>query len=193
MVSRAESAAATRRALLDAAGELLDEGGVDVVTLREVGARAGVSRGAPYRHFADKASLLSAVAAEGWQRLGHRIHALRRDPALPDADKLHGALRAIVELGRDRPHLHQMMCNPSSGDLAPIREAAERYRDEFLAIVATLVGEQKAGHYGALLLASAYGTADMERSGHLAADTWNTTADNLIDTLVDMIVISRAR
>lgn len=45
MVTRAESAAVTRRALLDAAAELLDLGGPAAVTLREVGARAGVSRG----------------------------------------------------------------------------------------------------------------------------------------------------
>ncbi|MFI6702265.1 helix-turn-helix domain-containing protein [Streptomyces sp. NPDC050509] len=57
MVTRAESAAITRRALLDAAAELLDLGGPEAVTLREVGARAGVSRGAPYRHFTGKDSL----------------------------------------------------------------------------------------------------------------------------------------
>ncbi|HEX6345255.1 TetR/AcrR family transcriptional regulator [Umezawaea sp.] len=66
MVTRAESAATTRRALLDAAGALLDKGGTDAVTLREVGADAGVSRSAPYRHFADKESLLVAVATEAW-------------------------------------------------------------------------------------------------------------------------------
>ena len=47
MTSRLESAAKTRRALLDAAAELLDEGGPEAVTLREVGSRAGVSRAAP--------------------------------------------------------------------------------------------------------------------------------------------------
>ena len=43
---RIDSAAATRRALLDDAAELLDSGGPAAVTLREVGARAGVSLGA---------------------------------------------------------------------------------------------------------------------------------------------------
>ena len=77
-----ESAAATRRALLDDAGELLDCGGPDAVTLREVGARAGVSRGAPYRHFANKESLLTAVAAEGWERL-RRPHARAAERLAP--------------------------------------------------------------------------------------------------------------
>jgi len=61
---------------------LLDSGGPDAVTLREVGARAGVSRGAPYRHFANKESLLTAVAAEGWERIGDQMHELQTDSRL---------------------------------------------------------------------------------------------------------------
>jgi AcrR family transcriptional regulator len=53
----------TRDRLVDAATELLDEGGPAAVTLREVGRRAGVSHNAPYKHFADKESLLAAIAA----------------------------------------------------------------------------------------------------------------------------------
>ena len=58
-----------RRALLDAALELVAEGAVRDVTLRAVARRAGVSPGAPYHHFADKDALLAAVAREGWVRL----------------------------------------------------------------------------------------------------------------------------
>ncbi len=187
MVSRMESAAVTRRGLLDAAAELLDLGGPDAVTLREVGARAGVTRGAPYRHFADKDSLLTAVATEGWERVGHRVHALRADPALSASEKLRGALGAITGLGRDQPRLHQLMCSAPAGDPAAAVRAAGRYRDEFLGIVTSIVGEQNAGHYGALLLASAYGITDMELSGHLAAETWHTTANELLDTLVSTV------
>ena len=188
MVSRAESAAATRRGLLDATAELLDSGGPEAVTLRQVGARAGVTRGAPYRHFADKNSLLTAVATESWERIGDEAHALRIDPAVSAPEKLRGALRALIGVGRDQPHLYRTMCNATTGDPATAPQAAGRYRDEFLRIVAALVGQRSAGHYGALLLASAYGIADMELSGHLAADTWQTTADELVDTLVRMVV-----
>jgi len=102
-MSRAESAAATRRALLDDAAALLDSGGPDAVTLREVGARAGVSRGAPYRHFADKESLLTAVAAESWQRIGDRMHALQTDSRLLPPDKLRAALMVLVTVSRQQP------------------------------------------------------------------------------------------
>lgn len=192
MTSRAESAAATRRALVDAAAELLDLGGPDKVTLREVGARAGLTRGAPYRHFNDKDSLLSAIATEGWERVGDRVHALRNDPSMTASAKLRGALYAITRLGRDQPHLHRIMCSAPAGDPTAAVRAAGRYRDEFLGIVAAVVGEQDAGRYAALLLASAYGIADMERSGHLAVTMWHATADQLTDTLVRMVTADGA-
>jgi AcrR family transcriptional regulator len=187
MVTRAESAAVTRRALLDAAAQLLDLGGPEAVTLREVGARAGVSRGAPYRHFADKDSLLTAVATESWERTGDRVHAIRTDPTLPASEKLRGALHALVSVGRNQPHLYQVMCNPPAGDQAVGVSAAERTQDEFRGIVADLVGERNSRHYGALLLAGAHGIAGMEVGGYLAADKWHTTADEVLDTLVRMV------
>ncbi|WP_344570219.1 TetR/AcrR family transcriptional regulator [Streptomyces axinellae] len=49
-------------ALVEAAIELLDERGMERVTVREVARRAGVSPGAPFRHFADRQALMTAVA-----------------------------------------------------------------------------------------------------------------------------------
>jgi AcrR family transcriptional regulator len=46
---------------------------VDGLTLREIGARVGVSRTALYRHFADKRALLSAVATEGFGTLRRQL------------------------------------------------------------------------------------------------------------------------
>src|SRR6187397_1978167 len=58
-----------RRALLDEALAMIRAEGVTGLTLREIGARVGVSRTALYRHFADKRALLSAVATEGFRTL----------------------------------------------------------------------------------------------------------------------------
>ena len=71
-----------RRALLQEAIATIRAEGVAGLTLREIGARVGVSRTALYRHFADKAALLEAVATEGfrgfreqllaaWEAAGH--------------------------------------------------------------------------------------------------------------------------
>ena len=58
-----------RRALLQEAVRVIQAQGVDMLTLRSAGERLGVSRTALYRHFADKAALLEAVAGEGFRTL----------------------------------------------------------------------------------------------------------------------------
>ncbi|NKZ10099.1 TetR/AcrR family transcriptional regulator [Mycolicibacterium septicum DSM 44393] len=181
---RAESAAATRRTLLDDAAKLLDSGGPAAVTLREVGARAGVSRGAPYRHFADKESLLTAIAAEGWERIRERMGALREDPGLAPADALRAALLLLVEANRRQPYLYQLMFTPPAGDPAAVVRAAQRSCDEFVAIVAAVVDEGNAQRYAAILLTGAHGAAGLETSGLLRTDKWDTSADELVDALL---------
>lgn len=186
-MTRAESAAATRRALLDDAAALLDSGGPEAVTLRQVGARAGVSRGAPYRHFADKESLLTTVAAEGWERIGDDMHALRADARRAPADRLRAALAAVVDLSRRQPHLYQLMFSAPSSDPSAVVRAAQRMCDEFIAIVTDAFGEQNAQRYSAVLLTGVHGAAGLESSGLLHTDKWHTTADELVDTLLSLV------
>jgi AcrR family transcriptional regulator len=62
-----------RRALLDEALVIIRAEGVEGVTLRDIGARLGVSRTALYRHFADKRALLTAVATEGFRMLREQL------------------------------------------------------------------------------------------------------------------------
>src|SRR5688572_3974907 len=68
-----------RRALLDEALATIRTEGVSGLTLREIGARLGVSRTALYRHFADKRALLAAVATEGFRMLRQQTLAAWED------------------------------------------------------------------------------------------------------------------
>ncbi|MFF3568468.1 TetR/AcrR family transcriptional regulator [Nocardia jiangxiensis] len=190
MVTRTESAAATRRALLDAAAELLDSGGPDAVTLRAVGARAGLTRGAPYRHFPDKDSLLTTVATEALDRLADQVRTVCADPEASTADRLRRALAELVTLGRRQPHLYRLMFESPLGDPATVHAATlagERAEAEFFTRIEDLVGHRRAPHFAALLLAGVHGITAMESSGHLSKDKWQVTADELVATLVSMI------
>ena len=182
-----ETAAATRRGLLDAAGELLDAGGPAAVTLREVGARAGVSRSAPYRHFADKESLLTALAIEAWNTVGHALEALASSSDAAQERSLRTALLSLVTLGRSRPHLYRLMFTTPVGDPAAAVAAAERAQDQFLKIVAGCVGPRQARQYAGLLLTSAHGITDLELSGHLTWEKWHATAENLVELLISLL------
>jgi len=58
-----------RAALIDAGLDLVAKRGIEALSLRAVARRAQVSHAAPYHHFADKAELLAAVAAAGFDRM----------------------------------------------------------------------------------------------------------------------------
>jgi AcrR family transcriptional regulator len=186
MATRSEAAAATRSALLRAASELLDEGGPEAVTLRAVGARAGVSRGAPYGHFADKASLLAELAVASWNSLADEVEALRSDADATADARLERALLALVGVGRRRPHLYALMFS-TPADEARANAAAARLNDQFLAIVAGVVGESDALRYGALLLSTAHGIAGLELSGHLDPGKWRVDGEQIVSLLVGSV------
>ena len=64
-----------RRAVLEAALVAITEMGPSAVSLRDLARRAGVSHAAPAHHFGDKAGVLTAVAAEGYQLLADALTA----------------------------------------------------------------------------------------------------------------------
>tara|TARA_B100000446_G_scaffold38056_3_gene33431 strand:+ start:36329 stop:36976 length:648 start_codon:yes stop_codon:yes gene_type:complete len=57
-----------RQVLVDEAALMIKEEGEKSLSMRKLAARAGVSRTAPYHHFADKQALLCAIAEEGFRR-----------------------------------------------------------------------------------------------------------------------------
>lgn len=188
----AETAAATRAALVEATGALLDIGGPDAVTLREVGARAGVSRSAPYRHFADKESLLTALATQAWSDVGDALELLahRDDACADDASGqqiLHRALSLLVTIGRSRPHLYRLMFATPAADPAAAVRAAERAQDLFLEIVSRVVAPEQARRYAGLLLTSVHGITALELSGHLSWNKWQATAEDLVQLLIELL------
>ncbi|WP_197679023.1 TetR/AcrR family transcriptional regulator [Auraticoccus monumenti] len=169
-----------------AASELLDEGGPEAVTLRAVGARAGVSRGAPYGHFEDKSHLLTQLAVDAWSTMADAVERLRSDAGSDPGTRLERALLTLIGLGRRQPHLYALMFSTPAGDPEAVA-AASRLHDQFLAVVADLVGESDAPRYGALLMSSAHGIAGLELSGHLAKEAWDVDGEQLVRMLVDAI------
>ncbi|MFZ1162722.1 TetR/AcrR family transcriptional regulator [Mycobacterium sp.] len=186
VATRSETAAITRQALLDAAGVLLDAGGPDAVTLREVGARTGVSRSAPYRHFANKETLLTALATNAMTQLGDELENLAAESDSSEKP-LRAALLSLVTIGRTRPNLYRLMFTTPAGDPTEAVRAAERTQDLFLDLVGRIVGRRRARHYGALLLTAAHGAASFESSSHFVWDKWQTNAERVIDSLIALL------
>lgn len=98
-----------RAALIAAAIEGLEAG--EPFSLRAVARRAGVSPTAPYRHFADREALDSAVAVEGFKDLrSHLEAALAGSIRLAAPEEVITALGvAYVEFALRRPAVFRLM------------------------------------------------------------------------------------
>jgi AcrR family transcriptional regulator len=100
--TQAERSAATRGALIDAARRLWSARGYAAVGTPEIAAEAGVTRGAMYHQFADKAALFGEVAeaveSGVTARLGEYVAASgARDPAAALHAAVDGWLAACEE------------------------------------------------------------------------------------------------
>ncbi len=104
---------ALREALVAQAFQDLETDGLEGLSLRRLAESAGVSKTAPYRHFADKRELLVTIAAEGFGLLAENLEAVPQAAlSVAGGDPLAGiraSLRAYLEFARERPVLYKLM------------------------------------------------------------------------------------
>lgn len=97
-----------RNALVSEGLKLLEQEGHPDFTLRDLARRVGVSAAAPYAHFADKTSLLAAIATAGFSRLNAALEAaIRNDSNLAEQFLHMGS--AYVRFGIEHPALYKLM------------------------------------------------------------------------------------
>lgn len=160
-----------RTALVVAAGELLDEGGPEHVTLRGVGQRTGVSRTAPYRHFAGKEDLLGTVAAQELAFVVDRMAALL-DDGRPALDGLRASAVGYVRWAQERPERFRLVFGRWDEEPDELRRVADRANGLLVEMVrrAQAEGALPAGdpwRLAAGLRALAHGLAVLSQAGHL--------------------------
>jgi AcrR family transcriptional regulator len=102
---------ALRETLLDTTLRLIETDGIGAVSLRRVAREAGVSPGAPYHHFADRADLLAALSARGYELLAAQLAAARTGTGSPVL-ALAGLMRAYVAFARRQPGYFRLMFRP---------------------------------------------------------------------------------
>jgi AcrR family transcriptional regulator len=134
-----------KEALVDAALAVLGERGAAKVTLREVARRTRVSQAAPYRHFANGAALLAAVAAAGFDALGRqmaaRVAAAGGDPRA----RLQASAVGYTEFALQNEALFRLMSGTEAGPPSSHPLMEEAARRSFRVMLDELVGCQKAG------------------------------------------------
>lgn len=113
-----------RRALVEAALEMLAEGGTEALGLRELARRVGVSAAAPYRHFRDRKALIQAVAAAGFEKFDAEVCGARAGVA-PE-DQFAAMAEAYVHFALKHARLYRLMFSSELGkfDNPDLRRAA---------------------------------------------------------------------
>jgi AcrR family transcriptional regulator len=101
-----------REALLRSAESILKREGLAALSLRAAARAAGVSHAAPAHHFPDLSSLLSALAAEGFDRLADKL----TDAANKGGDTPLELAKTYIAFAKGNPALFQLMSDPSRLD-----------------------------------------------------------------------------
>ena len=135
-----------RRALIEGALELVSENGPKGFTLAEAARRAGVSTGAPYRHFASKDDLLAAVAEQGFDALYAALSAVAESTPAP-GDRLVALGGEYVRWAVGHPAHYQVMfgTDRKRPEHVAWAQAGER---AFSVLIVAIVDGQAAGAIG---------------------------------------------
>jgi len=187
----------TSSRLIDAASALLDSGGASAVTLRAVALAVGVSHNAPYRHFADRAALLAAVAHRDFTGLTGSFAAIDGSDRSPIA-KVEAALNALIAYGERHPARYRLLF--SDPDIATqggeLEEAAMATFATFARIIAgaqaskdlpALATPRLAG----LIYATVHGLMDLQAGGRLRAENGISRAADGVKALLEIAALLR--
>ncbi|MBV9894897.1 MAG: TetR/AcrR family transcriptional regulator [Chloroflexi bacterium] len=191
-----------RRALLEAAAELLEGRGVEGLALREVARRAKVSHTAPYHHFVDKAALVAALVDTGFEQLTRAMLAASSSTDAAgegNLERLKAIGVAYVQFAIAHPALFRLLCRPeqrtppSASEATPPTDAGRAaYAVLVDAVQACLASGEVQGDAEALALSAwciVHGLATLLLDGPLreVASRTELDVDNLAHAVTDTL------
>ncbi len=133
-----------REALLEAAERMIEEQGPETVTVREAARRAGVSPGAPFRHFASRTALMTGVAERAMRRFRDEIARAEAEVDPGDAGARYLALgRAYLRWALRNPAQFRVLATRSLIDFDG-SESLARDNDAIRALMQAIVADGQA-------------------------------------------------
>ncbi|MGW7268029.1 TetR/AcrR family transcriptional regulator [Streptomyces sp. NPDC054842] len=98
-----------RARLIQVGVDLVTTEGAQALSLREIARRAGVSHGAPRRHFPTHLALLSAIARRGFEDLGARAAQALGDGGTDPRPRLMALGRVYLDFAFANPGMYELM------------------------------------------------------------------------------------
>ena len=113
----------TREILLRAAVEIAEADGVGAIGLREAARRAGVTHGAPYRHFENQQALVAAVAEQGFRELMAEVQAAQAAAGADVLARFHALGVAYLHFALAHPGHFRVMFGAEAAAQSSVRSA----------------------------------------------------------------------
>jgi AcrR family transcriptional regulator len=188
---------ATRQLILDAARELLVEGGSDALTMRALAERIEYSATAIYVHFADKEALLTELSVCDFHAFTAHL-AGQLPPDAPPLDRLRFLGRAYLDFAVQHPttYRHLFLTDREVSEEAQSRKPPEDAYDVLLATVRACLASgalhpgwsDRPHHVAQAMWGSLHGLASlhltMPKRTHLPLVPLAEQAEVTMDTLV---------
>jgi AcrR family transcriptional regulator len=181
-----------RRAILDAALDVIATSGPSAISLRDLARHAGVSHAAPAHHFKDKAGLLTAIAVEGNEFLAASlIEAL--------AEERSGLIDLGVRYVRfalDHPAHFEVMFRPDlyHRDAPELLAARDRTGKLLREAVAAMSEDERGPDVSRAQLAAwsiAHGFATLVSGGNLERVVGDDDPADVFRAMADLLFVTR--
>ncbi|MFF1596896.1 TetR/AcrR family transcriptional regulator [Streptomyces mirabilis] len=176
-----------RARLIEVGVDLVTTQGAQVLTLREIARRAGVSHGAPRRYFPTHLELLSAIARRGFADLGARATEALGDGGASPRAQLTTLGRVYLDFAFTQPGMYELMFRHDlleSGTLG-LRETSLPLFGVLVDLVGRARPEADAALVAGALWANLHGIAQLWGWGSLQLATGTTDFVALLDTALD--------
>lgn len=183
----------TKEKLLQVTRAIIDEDGLDAVTLRHVGRRADLSRGAAYRHFKNKEELLSAIATENFDQLLVNLNKLSQ-AELDPREAVRTLMVNFHQFGLvNREHYRLMFSTQWDKDrFSQLHKTAKKVFErlhEFIAKLLDTCGldQSQSLQQTAITYSFLHGLVELNLAGHMENAKGLDDADKLIKQYLDII------
>ena len=181
-----------RAALVATAVEMLEAG--EAYSMRAVARRAGVSPTAPYRHFADRDALDSAIAVEGFRSLRDAV-----TRALENAVEAAGVVDVLAELGvayvtfaLRHPAVFRLMfgneCDEADSDRVQASQALHTMLDD---VLIRLFPKRASPEFATALWSLAHGLAFLHLDGKYRPEPEDEVAERVRTTVAAVLSMDR--
>jgi AcrR family transcriptional regulator len=157
---------------------MLNEGGIDTISMRAIAQRIGVSPSAAYRHYENKEALLAGVAQAGFEQITAHLKAVRHDDQVPVNDKFQRMGVVYITFAVANPAQYRLMFGNQAVDTSRFPEVLAARRalsKEVFSMIRLCQGEPAPDRLTMLAIANAawsltHGAAMLIIDGSLAVD-----------------------